>query len=148
MCGIKIWRPESGASMVEFAVIAPVFLLVLLAGFDIGLAAYRKSAMQFAISKGLRWAILNQTNAPLTREQEIESQIISTAKSYGLDLEPAEITICSSKSAASLTAKCAVDSAGQPKDFIAIEATDTLNLIFGRFPVSIQALAVAQNEPA
>lgn len=50
-----------GQSMVEFALIAPLLILLLLALFDFGRAAYAYNAISNAAREGARLAIVDQT---------------------------------------------------------------------------------------
>lgn len=51
------------AAAVEFAFVAPVFLVFILASVEVGRAIWIKSTMQFAVEQTARYAIVN-TSAP------------------------------------------------------------------------------------
>lgn len=53
-------RRERGQAMVEFALVLPIFLLVLLGVFDFGRAIYAYNAVANAAREGARTAIINQ----------------------------------------------------------------------------------------
>lgn len=52
---------ESGVTVVEFALVAPVFLVLLTAVFDIGFLIYTRAVLQGAIEEGARSASLENT---------------------------------------------------------------------------------------
>jgi hypothetical protein len=52
---------DSGISVVEFAIIAPTFLMMLLAVFDLGFLVYARAVLQGAVEEGARTASLENT---------------------------------------------------------------------------------------
>lgn len=56
---------RSGATAVEFAIVAPVFLIMCLGVFEISRALWIKGSMQFAAEEAARYAIVN-TSADMT----------------------------------------------------------------------------------
>jgi hypothetical protein len=67
---------RSGTSTIEFAVVAPVFLAMLMAVFDLGFLVYAKAVLQGAVEDGARSASLeNTTWADI--EERVNSQVTS-----------------------------------------------------------------------
>lgn len=56
-------RRQSGATVVEMAIIAPVFLLVLVALIELSLMFFATLTMQYAVREGARYAITGQAGA-------------------------------------------------------------------------------------
>lgn len=54
-------RDETGNAAVEFALIFPAFLLLLVGGFYVSLMLFAASSMQFAVEAGARCASINST---------------------------------------------------------------------------------------
>lgn len=54
-------RRQSGATVVEMAIIAPVFLLVLVALIEMSLMFFATLTMQYAVREGARYAITGQS---------------------------------------------------------------------------------------
>lgn len=52
---------ETGATAIEFAIVAPVLLLMLMAVFDLGFLVYAKAVLQGAVEEGARSASLENT---------------------------------------------------------------------------------------
>jgi Flp pilus assembly protein TadG len=55
-------RRQSGATLVEMAIVMPVFLLVLLALVEFGMMFFVTLTMQYAVREGARYAITGQNN--------------------------------------------------------------------------------------
>jgi Flp pilus assembly protein TadG len=53
---------ERGQALIEFALIAPLFILFLLVIFDVGLALDRRVTLQHAVREGARYAALSIDN--------------------------------------------------------------------------------------
>jgi hypothetical protein len=79
-------RREGGQSLVETALLLPVFVLVLIVIFDLGRAVYAYSTIGNAARTGGRVAIVNQLPA------EIRERVI--AQSVALGLTDADVSIC------------------------------------------------------
>ncbi len=69
---------ERGQSLVEFALVLPVFVLILFGLFDLGRAVYAYNTISNASRESARVAIVNQTNA------DVEAEAIKQAVSLGL----------------------------------------------------------------
>lgn len=57
----RLARHDRGNTAVEFALILPAFLMVLLGGFYLALLAFAASSMQYAVEAGARCASVNTT---------------------------------------------------------------------------------------
>lgn len=78
-------RLSRGQSLVEFALILPVFLMIFIGVFDAGRAIYAYSTVTNAARAGARVAIVNQ-DANAIRQAAIEDSV-------GLGLTNADITL-------------------------------------------------------
>ena|SRR5690554_1131848 len=67
---------EAGVTVVEFALVAPVFLALLLAVFDIGFLVYTRAVLQGAVEEGARSASLENTDWA-TIESRVNAQVRS-----------------------------------------------------------------------
>lgn len=68
-----------GQALVEFALIVPIFLLILLAVFDLGRAVFAYNSVTNAAREGARLAIVNQTTASITAKAIANVSIAETA---------------------------------------------------------------------
>lgn len=76
---------ERGQSLVEFALIFPIFILVLVGLFDLGRAVFAYNTISNASRESVRVAIVNQTTAA------VQGEALKQAVSLGL--VPADVTI-------------------------------------------------------
>ena len=67
---------RSGSAVMEFAIVAPVFLGMLMAVFDLGFLVYAKAVLQGAVEDGARSASLENTEWT-TIKNRVNSQVTS-----------------------------------------------------------------------
>ena len=79
------FRDHRGQSIVEFALILPVFVLVLVGVFDLGRGIYAYNTISQAAREGARLAIVDQTIA------HIQDEAAQTAVQLGID--PADVMV-------------------------------------------------------
>lgn len=72
-------EPKQGQTLVEFALILPIFVLVLVGIFDLGRAVYVFNTLNNAAREAVRVAIVNQNCTAIGNEAE------SAAVSVGID---------------------------------------------------------------
>jgi Flp pilus assembly protein TadG len=72
-------RSRRGQSLVEFALILPVFILVLLGIFDLGRAVYAYNTINNAAREAARLAIVDQTVADIQAEGEAHAVSLGIA---------------------------------------------------------------------
>ena len=84
---------DAGVSTVEFALIAPTFLALLMGVFDLGFAMYAKAMLQGAVEEGARSASLENTQWSVI-EARVSDQVTTvipvgnTATDISFDLDP------------------------------------------------------------
>lgn len=71
---VRIARSTKGASLTEFALIAPVLMTMLIGFFDIGHTAYMQATLQGAVQKAARDSSL-QNSTPATLDAKITEQV-------------------------------------------------------------------------
>jgi Flp pilus assembly protein TadG len=71
---------DRGQSLVEFALIVPIFVLVLLGLFDLGRAVYAYNTVQNASREAVRVAIVDQ-NASVVEDKAVQAAV-------GLGIDP------------------------------------------------------------
>ena len=78
-------RRQSGATVVEMAIIAPVFLLVLLALIELSMMFFATLTMQYAVREGARYAVTGQSNLdPASKDQQRYAAIIQSMRANSL----------------------------------------------------------------
>lgn len=72
----RLARDEKGATLIEFAVVAPTFMLMLMGLFDLGYTVYMRSAMVGAVQNAARSAALESGPNLLTAiDDEVEAHV-------------------------------------------------------------------------
>ncbi len=61
-----LMRARAGATAVEFALVAPIFIIMTMGVFEIGRAFWIRSSMQFAVEETTRYAIVNTSATTAT----------------------------------------------------------------------------------
>ncbi len=93
--GRKI-RNNKGTSAVEFALILPLFFMLILGIFDFGRFFFVQHTLQFATREGTRLALVGRTlNDPITgNPMSREASIVKTIKdNAGAALDPSKLSI-------------------------------------------------------
>lgn len=79
-------RRAGGQGLVEFALIAPILLLILLAIFDVGRGVFAYTAVTNAAREGARLAIVNQDTASILARIRSQSSVAESKNGDGTDL--------------------------------------------------------------
>jgi Flp pilus assembly protein TadG len=72
-------RRSRGQALVEFALVFPIFLLVLVAIVDMGRAVFAYNTITNAAREGARLGIVNQDTASITTRATRQTQVAETA---------------------------------------------------------------------
>lgn len=75
-----VTRRQSGATLVEMAIITPVFLLVLVALIEFSLVFFTTLTMQYAVREGARYAVTGQSNLDPAAKAQRSAAIIEKIK--------------------------------------------------------------------
>jgi Flp pilus assembly protein TadG len=81
-------RPQrqSGATLVEMAIIAPVFMLVLVAIIELSMMFFATLTMQYAVREGARFAITGRANDGGTSTQQRYATVIAKIRDNSLGM--------------------------------------------------------------
>ena len=71
-------RRSHGQALVEFALVIPIFLILLMAVFDLGRAVFAYNSVTNAAREGARLAIVNQTTSLIQQRAIAQSAIAET----------------------------------------------------------------------
>jgi Flp pilus assembly protein TadG len=126
-------RSRSGQSMVEFALVAPLFFLLVFGITDFGRLFFTQETLQFALREAGRYAVTGQhmlnpdttVGGNLSRVDSIKA--IAQQKAIGLLTDPNSIVVSSGG---------VTGFAGNPGDTVVVSLTTNLKLItpmIGRF---------------
>jgi Flp pilus assembly protein TadG len=111
-----------GALSIEFAVIAPTLVLMLIGVLDLGMGIYRKMQVQNAAQAGAAYAVLHGFTS-----SSIESAVTS-ATSFGVSASPAPSEFCGCASSGGVTAAtCGSTCSGgsSPGTYVTVSAQGT-----------------------
>ncbi len=78
---------EFGQSLVEFALIFPVLILILLFVFDLGRMVYFNSVLTNVSREGVRHGIIYAAQNPAESEAQVENAISATICGYAINLD-------------------------------------------------------------
>jgi Flp pilus assembly protein TadG len=88
---------KSGQTLVEFALIIPLFILMVMFIFDIGRAVYNYSVMYNAVREGARVAAVGETDVALIKGIVVD-------RAFGMDLNASDVAVNWSGNVVTLTA--------------------------------------------
>jgi Flp pilus assembly protein TadG len=86
----KIWRDERGATALEFAILAPVFFLLIFAIIAFGLMFWTQVGLQHGAEMAARCASINATLCPTSNPSAITKY--ATQQALGLSLPASTFT--------------------------------------------------------
>lgn len=115
--------PQRGSSIIEFALIAPAFLLLLFGAIELGLMFWVNITMQHAVREGARYAITGQSGLdPDTADPERYRAVVQAIKdnSMGLFDKAGAVISVNNKSYADSAAYSAT-MFGQPGDILVLQ---------------------------
>lgn len=114
-------RDSEGTSAIEFALIAPMLLAVLVGLADVTTVAYGSSNMQSAVRAGIHYAMAGGTDATVAQSQADASW---TKKPSGGVVTASKVCKCAGSVVGDCDAFCADSS--RPEIYITVTATGTL----------------------
>ncbi len=85
-------RRFPGQAMVEFALLLPLILLILLAFMELGRIVYFKSALYNAVREGARYAVVQQLPCSAARTSEIKQKVVGYAVGVPLTSSAVSVT--------------------------------------------------------
>jgi Flp pilus assembly protein TadG len=121
----KAFRGRRGQSMVEFAVVAPLFFLLVFGITDFGLLFFKQETLQYAIREAGRYAVTGRSISGESREDSIRDVVIQ--KAAGIPIVRSDIIIVSGG---------VTNSAGGPRQMmtVSLQATHTfITPMIGKF---------------
>jgi Flp pilus assembly protein TadG len=107
---LKLRRADDGAAITEFAMVAPVMMLMLLGFFDIGHSIYVRSVLQGAVQKAGRDSTIEGSNSSVI-DQVVEGQVKPVAGEYA-DFDSQRFSYTD------------YSQVGQPEDYVDANAND------------------------
>jgi Flp pilus assembly protein TadG len=81
-CNKLFWRRKEGVSIVEFAILAPVFIFLMVGVVQLGFILVIQNALDAGVREAGRYGITGQVASGSTKEDSIKNRIIQTIKNY------------------------------------------------------------------
>ena len=106
------FRETSGVTSIEFGLIAPVFILMLVGMFEVGMIMIAQNSLDAAASRAARAGFTGQTNGTLSREDTIKQIVRDTVVAFsGGMLNPDKVKV-------SVSSYESLDSLGRPEPLV------------------------------
>jgi Flp pilus assembly protein TadG len=128
-------HPQRGATTVEFALIAPILLLLLCVALDLGIALWVNLTMQYAVREGARYAVTGQDNLdPDTSDQQRYLAVIQEIKTssmglYNMVAPSYTVTVNGTAQSYSTQTSYSTGMFGNPGDIIVLQLNCTWPLL-------------------
>jgi len=140
---------EKGATVVEFAIVAPVLIIFIFLGIDMLYLCYRAVSLQYAVNTVFRETIVGEPESAAAGYQHdfaMVDRIKTLSRSFGMELQDSEIEICSSASLDSNGLCFGPDQTGTGGELIVININHQTNVLF-LDSFNLRATAIGRNEP-
>jgi Flp pilus assembly protein TadG len=79
-----LWQEEHGATIVEFAIVLPLLLLLIFGSIEFGIMIYNKQVITNASREGARFAIVQPSNPPLHTTAAVQNVVATYCTSNPL----------------------------------------------------------------
>jgi Flp pilus assembly protein TadG len=124
----------SGVAAIEFGIVVPILVLMVVAVVDIGMGFYRKMQVEDAAQAGAQWAVKNGFDA-----NAITSAVTSATSAPSISVSPTPVQFCGCATGSTIsTATCGTTCSGgvQAGTYTTVSAQMTYNTIlpYGVFP--------------
>jgi len=144
----EIREQESASALIEFALVVPVFTLLLLGVLNYGMAMQKYGAIADSARAGAESALL-QTCSPnlgcYANMTKMQSVAKSSAASAGIaDYAAVATNFCTCSPGNGVTVSCtgSCSGYGQPAMYVQVTVTGTLPLLFGSSPgIAVKSVA-------
>jgi Flp pilus assembly protein TadG len=124
----------SGVAAIEFGIVVPILVLMVIAAVDIGMGFYRKMQVEDAAQAGAQWAIKNGFDA-----NAITNAVTSATSAPSISVSPTPVQFCGCATGSTIsTVTCGTTCSGgvQAGTYTTVSAQMTYNTLlpYGFFP--------------
>lgn len=98
----RIARQQSGGAAIEFAIVGPVLLTLILGAIDVGRMFYVRQGLEYATEQAARYYMMNPTSATSTVTTYLQSQMAG-GMGGSVSVGYTDTTNCNSNSAVTCT---------------------------------------------
>lgn len=88
------FKDERGTSLIEFAILGPVFIILILGTLNLGIMMTVQNALEAAVREASRYGVMGQGESGLTRSQSILQVIQQASSDYsGGIIDPSKLQV-------------------------------------------------------
>ena len=88
------FKDERGTSLIEFAILGPVFIILILGTLNLGIMITVQNALESAAREASRYGMMGQSESGLTRSQSILQVIQQVSSDYsGGIIDPGKLQV-------------------------------------------------------
>lgn len=138
LCGffLRARNDTDGVAAIEFGIVVPMLVLMVVAAIDIGMGFYRKMQVEEAAQAGAQWAIKNGFDA-----NAISNAVSLATNAPAINVSPAPVQFCgcangSSISTVSCGSTCSGGILAGTYTTVSAQMTFSTMLNYGFFPSS------------
>lgn len=131
---LRARNDTNGVAAIEFAIVIPLLMLMVVAAIDLGMGFYRKMQVEEAAQAGAEWAVKNGFDAGT-----ISNAVSSATSGPGISVSPAPVQFCGCATGSSIsTATCGSTCSGGvlagTYTTVSAQMTYTTMVNYGFFP--------------
>lgn len=132
----RVTSDTTGVAAIEFAMVVPLMILMVVAAADIGMGYYTKMQVEDSTQVGAEWAMKNGFDAVA-----ISNAVTSATNASGINVSPSPVQFCGCANGSSIsTATCGSTCPGGALSgtYLTVSAQKTYSTIinYGFFPSS------------
>lgn len=88
------FKDERGTSLIEFAILGPVFIILILGTLNLGIMMTVQNALETAVREASRYGVMGQGESGLTRSQSILKVIQQVSSDYSAGIiDPSKLQV-------------------------------------------------------
>ena len=149
---------ESGAVMLETALVLPIFLLTIFSILEISILFYNWFSIDHIAQSVARDVITVGVNSSTPTSADIKDSVRAYSNGFGLSFTDDDILVCPVRFDSSdnstigdlndpASIGCTEESAGNPGDFFVLRLSKPDSLLFGSKDITLYAHTIIKNEP-
>jgi Flp pilus assembly protein TadG len=101
---MKAYYRHKGQALVEFALVFPLILLIVVVFIDLGRIVYFHSALTNAVREGARYGIVHQYTTNTQRQSDIAQRVVNYA--IGMPVNTTDVTVYCDQSTTNTSIPC------------------------------------------
>lgn len=90
---MRVWRRDEGTGLVEFALVLPVLLILIVGIFDVALAAWQSNTLTAASREGTRYAIAHGADSASPAGPGNDAAVIDAVRRQAIGLSNMNVTV-------------------------------------------------------